>query len=1138
MVRSGGVGVVFRAESLRERRPVALKIMHIAQAPGDLRQRIQREVQILERLDHPHIVKCYDSGALDGDRMYLALEWLEGRDLSEQKTQAALTLRQTLVLLTQVAAALDAAHRAGVVHRDIKPANIYLMRRRGAQEIDARVIDFGVAKLPETSSALTRAGAILGTPSYMAPEQASQAMYVDGRSDIFSLGVVAYELVVGRLPWKSATDLARLAHILLERPVPMHDVNPRVPDPVVDMVAGMLENELAARIQSAAAVRDLAQTCLDVLSPSELDAAYVHDARPLAELVRAETLDLPPLRPEPGLPASAQSVRYRSVVAPGARLTGLGLRPAARSAREFPPLDDHAETVELSKAQLEAELAEPLPQVDSAADEQAQAEDPTGSMSAADVLESVSVEQALPLAPLSGVDEAGFGGLLSYVDHMPSAMLYGRVASLDRLERRVGRALSLSQPSLTLVIGPAGIGKTRVRTELSRNVRGRRSPPRVFAGRAEESFRTTPYAFLRRMLFAEAQVHSDDDPEVRRAKVLRMVPRVDAVRQILGALEAYDGMDALGPGMADPRTAFMSPDLMRKLGDTAGAEEDRAVIAAFLCEALGVEYPDIPPVVAARHAPRLLGQQMRRALDVVLRALAEESGLVVLVDDAHLLDRQSAQILFALTDPAQRSRAAVVAFALPTLVDPDNRGGSPLAGPREDAETVELGALEPRASREMARSLVKGAVQAEALERLVQRAAGNPLYLEQLVRAVQASGVLAVGSDGEFVLPPGAEDAERVPPTVAASVSVRLSFLEPRQQRVLTAAAVFGEVFWAEGVAQLVERPMEEVLLDLDRLLMAGLVRRRPLSRYRGETELEFVHAVVRSVALSRLKRRRRVDFEGRAATYLEAHGEADLAVVARHVAQASLHDRAAELYTRAARRALDLGDPTSAGILAEEGLRMLDEQAAPAPRLALLELLEQVALARGDWEGGRDVMDDLADLVEGPWAQAQVFLRRSRLAAMARRFEEARVEAQEAERAFSALGDQVEVARAQLYFAEAAEALADGRGALRGYLSAHVGLGPAGASAELAQCSRGLARIAASSGDYRNAENRFRTALVTSRAVRDYAGIFKAELGLADVQRFLGDLEAARGFLEEALRVAFDRRQRLSVRVAQVTLV
>ena len=147
-------------------------------------------------------------------------------------------------------------------------------------------------------------------------------------------------------------------------------------------------------------------------------------------------------------------------------------------------------------------------------------------------------------------------------------------------------------------------------------------------------------------------------------------------------------------------------------------------------------------------------------------------------------------------------------------------------------------------------------------------------------------------------------------------------------------------------------------------------------------------------------------------------------------------------------------------------------------------------------------------------------------------------MEAQDAARAFSTLGDLVEVARAQLCFAEAAEALGDGRGALRGYLAAHVGLGPAGASPQLAQSSRGLARIAVSSGDYSNAENRFRSALVASRAVRDYAGIFKAELGLAEVQRCMGDQEAAQGFLDDALRVAFDLGQKLTVRVAQVALL
>lgn len=1168
VVRSGGVSVVYRAEELGSRRPVAVKLINVAQAALDLRRRIEREVAILGRLHHRHIVRCYDHGVLEGDRMFLALEWLDGQDLADYSALHPLTLRQILELLVQVADALEVAHAAGIVHRDIKPANVYLMKPQPGLRPDARLLDFGVAKIPESEASLTRAGAILGTPSYMAPEQASEATEADGRADVFGLGVVAYELVAGKLPWTSTTDLARLARILIEEAVPLSEVVPNVPDAVASLVMGMLERDRERRIPSAAAVRDIAATCLDVSSPRELDSTYVQDEARLGVFVRAETLDLPPsgasrgvggrrhstptgVIEEHGLADPApRSVRYRSVVA------GSVEAPAE------PVEEEHDDTQELSvpkrspsvlddespEEPTEFRAAPVAPPVDAA-----RAEQPTGpdrdaggswpSLSATAALDAVS-DTDMPAVPLSELDAGGFGSLLSYVDHTPSAMLYGRVAGLERLERRATQPLDVSQPTLTLVIGPAGIGKTRVRTELAKLVRARRHPPRVFAGRAEESFRTTPFGFLRRVLFTEARVRPGDDMATRRGKVLRMVPSAAAVRRLLSEIEPPEVEDGLrGPETSAP-TAFMSAALMEEIGaEEAEAEEDRAVIAAFLCEALGVEYPDIPPVIAAHADPRLLGQQLSRALVVVLRALADEAGLVVLVDDAHLLDAKSAQLLSELTDPQRRVPVAVVAFALPTILDADTRERSPLvADPARPRETVQLGPLEPRASREMARSLVDGVVASDALELLVRQASGNPLYLEQLVRSVQANGALAVGPDGEYALvglDGGDGDFDRVPPTVAAAVSARLSFLPPRLQRVLTAAAVFGEVFWAEGVAEMVSEPIEAVTEDLDRLLVANLVRRRAVSRYEDATELEFTHAVVRSVALSRLKRRRRVEFEATAGAYLERVGEEDPAVVARHVAQGGEVEPAARRYAEAAERALALGDAASAQILAEEGLRAAERKSASVgARVRLYGLVEQVALAHGDWELGRDALDQLSDLLTEPEPAARLLLRRSRLASMARRYEEARVEAQEAERAFSELGRSVDVASSQLYFAEASEALGDGRGALRGYLAAHVGLGKEGASESLARASRGLARIAASSGDYRNAENRFRSALVASRAVRDYPGIFLAEGGLAEVWRAMGDLSAARGFIEDASRVAYDPTQRLMLRVLQVRLL
>src|SRR5262249_48008422 len=154
---------------------------------------------------------------------------------------------------------------------------------------------------------------------------------------------------------------------------------------------------------------------------------------------------------------------------------------------------------------------------------------------------------------------------------------------------------------------------------------------------------------------------------------------------------------------------------------------------------------------------------------------------------------------------------------------------------------LELSSLDARASREFARSLVKGAFEAGSLEIIVKRALGNPLYLEQLVRAVQTTGVLELNEGGEYELKGlrGNEtDDDRVPPTIAAAVAQRIVKLKHELVRTLSAAAVFGEVFWVEGAAKLLEQGLEDTMLHLDRLTSEGLVRRRSTNRYRHQIEM------------------------------------------------------------------------------------------------------------------------------------------------------------------------------------------------------------------------------------------------------------------------------------------------------------
>ncbi|MCK6552950.1 hypothetical protein L6R52_44415, partial [Myxococcota bacterium] len=484
----------------------------------------------------------------------------------------------------------------------------------------------------------------------------------------------------------------------------------------------------------------------------------------------------------------------------------------------------------------------------------------------------------------------------------------------------------------------------------------------VLAGRADDVGRARPYAFLRRMLLAEAEVRSDDPPSERRRKLLALVPTGQAIRMLLpGAVPPPITAPRSAGGSRDEHehTRFVTADPWADAGsgisalvDAFGAAEegldpdpDRAALAGFLCAALGVHAPEPPRVAAARHDVCLMGDEVARAFDVLLASFAERRGLVVIVDDAHLLDAESAAVLSGLVRPERGLRVAVVQMALPNLSD---RTADLVDRMRAEGELVELEPLDGRACRELVRSLVKRPIEASSLEHLVTRASGNPLYLEQLVRAVQATKVLSNTGGGELELSSmkgDGTDDEQVPPTVSAAVATRIGCLRPELQQTLLGAAVLGETFWAEGVAKLVERDLDDVMIALDNLLLDGFVRRRAATQHRGLVELEFTHAVIRSVALSRVKRRRRQKQEQLAVEWLRSIGETDEATLAPHVAAAGQPEEAVALYTRAAEQSLAIGATTSAASLADEGLSVADSaETSLEGRRALLELAAQTA--------------------------------------------------------------------------------------------------------------------------------------------------------------------------------------------------
>lgn len=261
---AGGMGEVYLAEHVLLRRPCALKLIRpeLAGNPTTLR-RFEREVKVMATLTHPNTVEIFDYGHAADGIFYYVMEYLPGLNLEELVARdGPLPPGRVVHLLRQVCGSLAEAHAAGLIHRDIKPANIIVCQRGGKHDV-AKLLDFGLARGPEPgtdSARLTREGAIVGTPAYVSPEQAA-GRALDARSDLYSLGAVAYFLLTGRMPFHRATAVQTLAAHLGDAVVPPSDLQPGLPTDVQAVVLQCLEKEPGWRFPDALALEQALAQC-------------------------------------------------------------------------------------------------------------------------------------------------------------------------------------------------------------------------------------------------------------------------------------------------------------------------------------------------------------------------------------------------------------------------------------------------------------------------------------------------------------------------------------------------------------------------------------------------------------------------------------------------------------------------------------------------------------------------------------------------------------------------------------------------------------------------------------------------------------------------------------------------------------
>src|SRR5258706_275117 len=297
---AGGMGEVYKAQDTRLNRIVAINVLPAAvSSDADRRRRFLQEAQAASGLNHPNIITIYDI-VTDGDAQYLVMEFVPGKTLGELVQAGGLPVLLALQYSTQMSGALSTAHSAGIIHRDLKPANV-MVTPTGL----VKILDFGLAKLTDAGPAsqfdqqstaaepLTREGAIIGTASYMSPEQA-EGKRVDARSDIFSFGSVLYEMVTGRRAFDGGSGISTLSAVLRDEVKPIPDLAPDVPMLFEQIIAMCLRKDPNARLQSMKEV----ENALDGLN-RQLDPGIRPSPVPGSTTTTAGSSLPPPLPPKP-----------------------------------------------------------------------------------------------------------------------------------------------------------------------------------------------------------------------------------------------------------------------------------------------------------------------------------------------------------------------------------------------------------------------------------------------------------------------------------------------------------------------------------------------------------------------------------------------------------------------------------------------------------------------------------------------------------------------------------------------------------------------------------------------------------------------------------------------------------------------
>ncbi len=984
----GGMGTVFFALDQATGIPCAVKALFTAQVLSDVR--FEREAQLLAELTHPGLVRYVAHGMTPGGERYLVMEWLEGEDLSRHLQRGRLGVDAATLMIGRVAEALAAVHARGVVHRDLKPSNIFLV---GASTEDVKILDFGVARFG-SMRATTQTGTVMGTPGYMAPEQARSGSPIDTRVDVFALGCVLFEALTGAPAFAGAHLMAMLAKILFEEAPRVSDLRPEVPEALDVLVASMLAKNPDERPRDGAAVaRAIAalgavpsdgprsaplsqRTSLTGGELRLLSVVLVGPCGPVAPILAPQPA--PPLAPPPSgstlFPLLAAPPTISPTLAQG---DGPALMGAVQAASGFRiragETDDDARMRDVAEGRggRFERLADGSAMVTLAGSTRIAADQASLGARCALALRATVPERPLALA----TGRAEVNGRLPVGEAIDRAarLLADRAVAPAIAPSDSGSALAIAVDDVTAGLldarfgvrrGPAGFELVGER-EAAGGVRTLMGTPTVCVGRDRE-IATLDAMFVETVEGPSAQAVLVTAPAgAGKSRLLHEVLR--AVRRRHPSVEVWTGRgDSLRVGSA----FSVLGQALRTACGVAGGEHiavrqhkirarvarhlpaaEQLRVAAFIGEIVGTLFPDDDsvPLRAARQDALLMSEQMRRAFEDFVRAEAAAQPVLIVLEDLHWGDLPSVRFIDHALRALRDCPLMVVALARPEVHEL-----FPKLWEERGVQEMRLRELTPKASQRLVRQVLGDRVDAATMARLVAQADGHAFFLEELIRAVAE----------------GRGDA--LPGTVLATVEGRLEGLEVEARRVLRAASIFGGAFWLDGVTTLLggdKSPQTRQWLDT--LVEREVLVRRPESRFPGEQEFGFRHSLLREGAYAMLTDDDRVIGHRLAAGWLERRGESDAMTLAEHLERAGQPERAGVFYLRAAERA-QRGNDTEATM--RRARRGLECEVSPAVHLALTGILCESHTWRREWALAERFAEEVLRLAPAgseAWAQA-----------------------------------------------------------------------------------------------------------------------------------------------------------------------